>query len=631
LNQKAHAPNTKNARIALYLVAWLVWIGLVIFGLGYLRIGNSFTSPISSVFSVLALLSQMGIFVLVFLALPLSLTSLSLIKTGKSIAATLFTMIVFFIYIDLKLYELFRFHFNAFAVNVVFTPGGFATMGISAIDLTLFCGLFFVTGTLLLVLLHQVDRRLTPRLLMAKIRPGLWLFTLIFFCAASERALYAWADYTDNNEVTRNTDVLPFYEPFLIRGNVVELFGDHQKSLAIATSTNESSRLFYSDKSLSANISKPFNVVIMVIESVRADMLDPQVMPHLTKLAKRSQNFMGHHSGGNSTRFGIFSLAYGMDGLYWHSFLSERRGPALFSVLRNHGYDQLHLTSARMDYPEFRQTVFVNDLAHLDDQLSGKEPWQKDDEILNKFSGFLDDRRSDPQRKPFFSFLFLDGPHGPYSFPPEETVFSAGPEAVTSYFEILDKEKAQQSKARYKNSIHYADRNIGKLVAALEASGELEDTIIYVTGDHGQEFWEYGYFGHNGAFNPMQAMVPSVLHIPGRSGAVFDHWTEHRDIVPTLFAELGVDLDAESISNGRNLFDAANRDHTISCSFSECALRDANGWMVFGTHEKKSLKLQFFDQLYKPVDRTQGATSSRLSALRDFFGDRRFFAQSPSP
>src|SRR5439155_1407290 len=67
---------------------------------------------------------------------------------------------------------------------------------------------------------------------------------------------------------------------------------------------------------------------------------------------------------------------------------------------------------------------------------------------------------------------------------------------------------------RYRNAVHYADSLVGTMLDALVRRGLLDDTIVLVTGDHGEEFNEHGYWGHNGAFTPDQVHVPLVLHLP---------------------------------------------------------------------------------------------------------------------
>jgi membrane-anchored protein YejM (alkaline phosphatase superfamily) len=632
----SHPMVGRNARAGLSAFLWIYWLVLVTFGAKYIAVADGYSSSASGLFCVLALAGQMGTFVFLVGLLPLLALLLKQERLSSYLCAFIATLVLCFLLVDIKLYELYRFHFNAFALNVIFTPGGFETMGVSHRDLALGAGLVVAIFFACFGVLQLLTMYYRARELQTSPRVGRYLIWAVLFFVVSERAVYAWGDFKDHSEITKNVAVMPLYEPFQIRGNLVQIFGDPVDQPDAVQAPAVSSRLKYPGSEFAVKVGNPLNVLVVAIESVRADMLNPQVMPNLWKLAETSQVFRGHHSGGNATRFGIFSLAYGMDGLYWQSFLAERRGPILFSALRNSGYEIKSWTSMPANYPEFRQTVFVNDTETLEDKQPGELPWQRDDAIRSKFVDFMAARKNAPTptstptatkgRRPFFGFVFFDGPHAPYSYPKDRAVFSEAGEQEQSYFEILDRKNAAGTFARYKNSLHYADYNLGLMLDALADAGELDNTIVYVTGDHGQEFWEYGYYGHNGAFNPMQVMVPSVLRVPGMAPASFSHWTSHQDVVPTIFSLLKADPDPTQFTSGRNLFDisASDRDHVVVCSFTECSLRDEHGWIVFGTQEKKSFKLAYFDANYRPVSRTVGATPSRLARLREFFARRAF-------
>jgi membrane-anchored protein YejM (alkaline phosphatase superfamily) len=612
------------ARAGLSAFLWIYWLVLIGLGMKYIVVGDGFSSTVSGLFCILALGGQMGTFVFLVGLFPLLALLLKQERLSRYLGALIATLVLCFLLVDIKLYELYRFHFNAFALNVIFTPGGFETMGVSHRDLALGGALVAGIFVACFAVLKLLTKYYLVRQFRMPLRVGKYLIWAVLFFVVSERAVYAWGDFKDQSEVTKNVGVMPLYEPFQIRGNLVQIFGDPVDHPYGVQAPAVSTRLKYPGSDFAVKIGSPRNVLIVAIESVRADMLNPQVMPNLWKLTDSSQVFRGHHSGGNATRFGIFSLAYGIDGLYWQSFLAERRGPILFSALRNAGYDIKSWTSMPANYPEFRQTVFVNDTGTLDDKQPDEFPWQRDDTVRSKFVDFMDARKEKSDKNPFFGFVFFDGPHAPYSYPKEETEFTEEGEQVESYFEILSRKNAAGTFARYKNSVHYADHNLGLMLDALARSGELENTIIYVTGDHGQEFWEFGYYGHNGAFNPMQVMVPSVLRVPGMKAASYSHWTSHQDVVPTIFGLLKADPDPTQYTSGRNLFDPDGRDRVVICSFTECSLRDEQGWIVFGTLEKKSFKLGYFDTNYRPVSRTVGAMPSRLSRLREFFASRAF-------
>jgi len=74
------------------------------------------------------------------------------------------------------------------------------------------------------------------------------------------------------------------------------------------------------------------NIFIFGSDATRADMIKKEIMPYLYDFSKTAIIFKNHHSGGNTTRFGIFSLFYGLNATYWFSFLNEQKGGLLFDA-----------------------------------------------------------------------------------------------------------------------------------------------------------------------------------------------------------------------------------------------------------------------------------------------------------
>ena len=89
--------------------------------------------------------------------------------------------------------------------------------------------------------------------------------------------------------------------------------------------------------------------------------------------------------------------------------------------------------------------------------------------------------------KPFFAFLFLDAPHGfavPEGYPsPFQPMLKE-----INYLTLGEKTDRDAFFNRYKNSVHFNDSLIKELLDSLRDTGQLDNTIVMITGDHGQEF-----------------------------------------------------------------------------------------------------------------------------------------------
>jgi arylsulfatase A-like enzyme len=123
--------------------------------------------------------------------------------------------------------------------------------------------------------------------------------------------------------------------------------------------------------------------------------------------------------------------------------------------------------------------------------------------------------------RPFFAVLNYFDAHEPYAPPaPFDTAFAPrgarywADETLAS----APPEVTQQLRDVYDGALRYVDHSLGELLALLRARGGLENTIIVVTSDHGEEFGERhpASIGHNRSLYRHALQVPLVLVYPPR-------------------------------------------------------------------------------------------------------------------
>jgi hypothetical protein len=119
---------------------------------------------------------------------------------------------------------------------------------------------------------------------------------------------------------------------------------------------------------------------------------------------------------------------------------------------------------------------------------------------------------------------------------------------------------------RYKNAVYDADYSTGRILEALHATGELERTLVFVTGDHGEEFREHGFWGHTSNYTRTQVLVPMILRGPGVPTGDETRPTAHVDVAPTILELLGADASQrERWTVGANLLEpAATRQRVLA-------------------------------------------------------------------
>ena len=257
--------------------------------------------------------------------------------------------------------------------------------------------------------------------------------------------------------------------------------------------------------------------------------------------------------------------------------------------------------------PEFNRTVF----AHIDglrEESTGASPSERDMNVLQDWLAWQASKNS---RQPKFSFLFFDAPHG-YDFPKEFQSKYLPQVDEIDYLNLNNGTNPEPIFNRYKNSVLFTDQLIGQVVETLEASGEFENTLLIITGDHGQEMndTKQNYWGHNSNFTRYQVQVPLVL-----SGASVEKlspnsvMTSHVDIAPTLLKEyLGVTNPIEDYSTGYNLFELPEvRPWVLASSYNDFAVISEN--RIFEVDN--SGLYRWLDAENKPVDNEENAAYYR--------------------
>jgi arylsulfatase A-like enzyme len=125
------------------------------------------------------------------------------------------------------------------------------------------------------------------------------------------------------------------------------------------------------------------------------------------------------------------------------------------------------------------------------------------EDTFGRAQAWMEEHRTEP----FFLFLHTYEPHVSYIAPERFwRRFTETPPAedmATNAFAYRD-----QLRNWYDAEIAYTDHVFGELIAFLRSTGLLERTLIVVTSDHGEEFFQHGGVGH------IRTMYDEVLHIP---------------------------------------------------------------------------------------------------------------------
>jgi choline-sulfatase len=136
-----------------------------------------------------------------------------------------------------------------------------------------------------------------------------------------------------------------------------------------------------------------------------------------------------------------------------------------------------------------------------------------------------------------------DGPHARRSDPRALGIRKG----VMGCSRVPEARDLQRLLAIYDSAISYHDARLGDLVAALKQWGIFEETMIIVTADHGEEWFEAGRCGHGASLRDSLVRVPLLVHYPaGIASGIVDEGVEGVDILPTILDVLGTAAPAQA-------------------------------------------------------------------------------------
>jgi arylsulfatase A-like enzyme len=324
------------------------------------------------------------------------------------------------------------------------------------------------------------------------------------------------------------------------------------------------------------NVERPPNVLLLVIDTLRADRVgvygnDQPTSPRIDAFARDAIVFESALAPSPHTapsHASLFTSTYPATHGVWNEFFNaegERFYPTLSlnattlaDVLRDGGWQ----TAAIADggYVSAGRGL-AQGFSHFDSWGHGVE------DRFAKAISWIGERDAS---RPFFLFLHTYEVHAPY-VPPKgyENRFDAdyqGPvrdalEGSREWLETgeikdplsdlhrrffaplledLDPADRDFLLALYDAELNLVDEQFGALLDYLSASNLLEDTLIVITADHGEEFGEHGKFTHEQVYQEL-LQIPLIIRLPGGPhGVRRDDLIDLVDLMPTLLGALGV-------------------------------------------------------------------------------------------
>ncbi len=542
----------------------------------YLEFVIPFETILAKFYVPITLIGQTFLFFVVFYLVTVALilfTGSKILVKGVGVLAS--SAFIIYLVVDFAVYSQYRFHLNKIVIDLL-VGGGKDIFNFSTSTL-LYVGQIIVLALILQLFTAWISWKVVFWPKPAKRHIFIPYITVSLVCLTAFNAINAWADVNFEKSVTRFARHIPLFYPLTAK-HFFQDYGfadasDLKNKQEYRIQKNIKGQVNYPASPLSfSENSSDMNLLFIVLDSYRFDMLTDRITPHIYTFKKEHNtlNFKNHFSGGNGTRMGIFSLFYGLPGTYWNLMYDEQVGPLLISEVLRRNYKTGIFASATLSRPPFDRTVFA-EIPNLRLGSDGNSVWERDAIAV---SDWLEWVEKTDKSKPFFGFVFLDSAHG-YDYPPDYSADLGDVLEKVDYHELDNNTDPVPFRNRYKTSVHYADSLVGKILDDLKAKDLMQSTVVVITGDHGQEFNEnkQNFWGHGSNFTKYQIQVPLVISWPGKKEQTYTHLSTHFDVSATLMNDLFLcKNDPSDFTSGQSLFNVSDRDWFVSGGFSKTAI-----------------------------------------------------------
>ncbi len=301
------------------------------------------------------------------------------------------------------------------------------------------------------------------------------------------------------------------------------------------------------------------HIFIFVIESLREGFVTDETAPCLFDFKNTSLSFDLALSNSNITYNSHFTLFNSIFPYHWYSLRNNNLlvGSIPLNILKKVGYDINVFVSSYIDYYGMGEVIFGKDYSLLTTKFEARERTtdiaERDRLIIEKLKDQIANIEKDSSS---INLIFLDSTHHNYYWPESFTPKFIPYGGNFNYLGSAAKQ-LEMTKNRYRNSILYVDGLFKQVCEAMQEKGIYDDSIIIVTGDHGEEFLEQGHYFHGNALCLPQSHVVLYYKFPGNfvvPKTLDTHLTSHIDVFPTLLDYLRVHPYPKGLVDGESLF-----------------------------------------------------------------------------
>jgi len=294
----------------------------------------------------------------------------------------------------------------------------------------------------------------------------------------------------------------------------------------------------------------PPNILLVTIDTWRADRLQPSLTPNLSALARSGATFTNARAAAPLTLPSHTTLLTGLlppaHGVRENGNVLNETHTTIARLLKDRGYQTAAFVGA---FVLDRRFGLARGFDTYDDKIPRNPNATEKLDAERSAAAVIDTALAwfasqhpapDTQHQhpapgiqhpaPFFVWLHLYDPHAPY---------------------VLHEPRAASDEQRYDGEVGYADAQLARLVARLREQSQLANTVIVAAGDHGEGLGEHGERTHGMLLYDSTLRVPLLVAGPGVQPQTRDEPVSLVDVGPTILAIAGSAAPDEM--KGRNL------------------------------------------------------------------------------
>lgn len=313
---------------------------------------------------------------------------------------------------------------------------------------------------------------------------------------------------------------------------------------------------------------RPKNVILITISTLRADHVSclgysRDTTPSFDKFAGENTLFQNAFatSGWMMPAHGsIWTSLY--PSTHGATHINKRLGDehqTLAEILNDNGFycvgfccgprlDREHGFAQGFDvYDDYSATLMLESLAFGNEGIVDINKQKTNDLINDAAIGWL--KRS--THRPFFMFVHYYDNHWDYLPPPpynqmydnkyKGPIDGTGIAREPLFSNPPNERDIEHIIALYDGEVRQTDSDLEELLETLKETGLMDSSIVFILGDHGEQFYEHGHTSHHGLYEEL-IHIPMAISVPGTcsKGKIIDSLVSQIDILPTILDYLGI-------------------------------------------------------------------------------------------